>query len=314
MALDIYTVLTKLRTAQLNAATNSTSGTTQQHIAQAMRNCESVAPRAAVWGSASIDAVGKLLDRVGAIADLITASDQSKALELNTASLALQTAVLADDLLQVMPDPELRRLLRSKYGINTVWDLTQRVAAAVGIGITNADSTTLTTAEGIQYAVGIDTLTIRTIGATFTTVPHLGGLRKLTTLNLSSNPGLTSVPGLGMLSALTTLNLADSTGLMVSERLDALTALVTFDIHNTATSYIGSVVGWTALSAFKIHQCQFSQANLELIVDQLWANRVALGGRACAIDLRLNPGSAATATSRAVQIQALKDAGCTVSI
>lgn len=325
MTYSIADALLKTQTALTLTAQNNPNGSPQKDCAKALKLLESIAPRAAVWGATSTDAVGRLLDRVYTIANLITGADQSKSADLNLAVMALADAVQADDLLTYVPDPELRRLLRSKYSINTMYDLTQRASPGVGIGITNADTTTIASAEGVQYGVNLTDLTIRTIGASLTYVPFLGGLRKLTSLNLSGNPSLASVSGLGAMTALASLNLADDTGLTLTERLDALVNLVTFDVHNTGIGYLGNVSGWNKLTSFKIHQCLFLQTDLEAIVDQLWANRVALGALACAIDLRLNPRipigavaansvSAAVATSRATQITDLRNAGCTVQI
>jgi hypothetical protein len=310
--LDVTAVLTKIQAAATRAAQNNLGGVAQKDCAKAYKIVESIAPRASFWGSTGTDVVGRLLDRVGAIADLITTVDQTKTPDLNLAAMALSDAVITDDLLQVVPDPELRRQLRLKFAINTTFDLTQ-FAGGSGIGLAPGATTgNILSAEGIQYATGTPALTIRTFPS-LVYVPNLSGLKKLTAVNFSGT-GIPAINGIQALTSLITLSLFDCTNLVITERLDDLALMQNFQVYNTKTASIGSVASWTALRQFKIFNSQFSQTELETIIGALWTNRVAIGGFACVIDLTLNPGSAGAAASQASKLTDLRTAGCTVTI
>jgi heme-binding NEAT domain protein/Leucine-rich repeat (LRR) protein len=112
----------------------------------------------------------------------------------------------------------------------------------------------VTDVEGIQYATGINSL--RLFSGTYTVLPDLSGLAKLTSLTIDS-PNLTAIPSLSGLTALKTLTInSGGSGLTIPEGIENCTALTAFTVSNCDGFDFTGLEAAPALSNFKIDQCQ----------------------------------------------------------
>jgi hypothetical protein len=100
-----------------------------------------------------------------------------------------------------------------------------------------------------------------------------------------------------------------------------LTSLTVLYLYNNSLTDIGVVTNLTSLTHLYLHNNSFSQAELSDYIDQAWANRVALGGNACAINISANDSIPSCDADAVAKIEGtgayvgdgLKDAGCTVT-
>lgn len=203
-----------------------------------------------------------------------------------------------------VPDALFRSYLASEYSINSVGDL---ISATSSIVLTSKGLEDVT---GIEYALGITSVffDINDI----TVAPDFSAMTQLVVLSMP-NSQVTSIGSLTNLSNIEQLLL--SGGLFTDiGSLENMTDATIVKLQDNDLTETGDVSALVNLTIFWLSGNQIAQTELEAIVDDLHGNRVALGALSCSIILSGNPGSAATAVSRSVEIAELISAGCTVTI
>jgi len=109
-----------------------------------------------------------------------------------------------------------------------------------------------------------------------------------------------------------------STLITVAPDVSTNTALTHLNLSDTLITVAPDVITNTALTALYLHDCNITEASLSSCVDDLYTNRVALGGNSCVIGLEDNNGLTSDAIAKiegtgAYAADGIKDAGCTVT-
>lgn len=198
-----------------------------------------------------------------------------------------------------VPNTLFRSYLGSIAGVYSMPELsalTTLTANNLGIG----------DVSGIEYATNIAYLSL--FGNQIAEL-KVAALIDLETLNVFNN----NLIELDVVTLTSLLILNADSNQLLALAVAALTNLTQLTARNNQLAVL-DVAALTNLTLLRISDNQFAQTELETIVDDVWANRIALGANSCDIQLQDNPGSAATSTTKVSEIADLITAGCSVTI